>query len=128
MVKLDAPDSPNWVFRAPDVPGVLDCVNGALSCQHSSVDRPLAAATVVMFRCDGTGRVPGRVKADSMAQGGGKSKLSGGSNEQLGGGERREQNILIVPRTKLVPQLAVFVCYRVCGRECQDPTLPTLGR
>ena len=58
MVKLEAPDSPNLVFRAPAIPGVLDCVNGALSCQHSSVDRPLAAATVVMFMCDGTSDVP----------------------------------------------------------------------
>ena len=93
IVKLDKADSPNWVFRAPDVPGVLDCVNGALSCQHSSVDRPLAAATVVMFKCDGTREVPNIVIADTMAQGGRKSKLLEGINEQVGGGERREQAI-----------------------------------
>ena len=81
MVKLDVPVSPNWVFRAPDTPGVLDCVNGALSCQHSSVDRPLAAATVVMFKWDVAGGVSDRVKIEPMVHGGGKSKLTGGINE-----------------------------------------------
>ena len=88
-------------MRAPDVPGVLDCVNGALSCQHSSADRLLAAVTVVMFKYDGRRGVPDRDKADAMAQGGGKSKLSGDSNEQVGVGERKEQDIV---RQK-------FVCY-----------------
>ena len=97
MVKLEAPKSPNWVFKAPDVPGTLDCVNGAFSCQHSNVDRPLAAATVVRFKCDGARGVPDGVKADSMAQGGGKSKLSRGSNEQAGRGGKREQDIIFRP-------------------------------
>ena len=93
MVKLDAPDSPNWAVEAPDVPGVLDCVNGELSCQHSSVDMPLAAATVVMFKYDGIRDVFDEVKADSMAHGGRNSKLLGGSNEQLGAEEGREQDM-----------------------------------
>ena len=82
------------MFRAPDTPGVLDCVNGALSCQHSSVDRPLAAATVVMFKCDGTRDGPDGVRSDSMAHGGRKSNWLGGSNEQLGVEEKRAQDML----------------------------------
>ena len=95
------------MVRAPDVPGVLDCVNGALSCQHSSADRPWAAVTVVMFKYDGARGVPDRDKGDAMAQGGRKSKLSGDSNEQVGAGERKEQDIL----------RAEFVCYKVCGKR-----------
>ena len=100
-------------MRAPDVPGVLDCVNGALSCQHSSADRPWAAVTVVMFKYDGARGVPDRDKGDAMAQGGRKSKLSGDSNEQVGAGDRKEQDIL---------RQSLFAT-KFAGRECQDPTL-----
>lgn len=54
---------------------------------------PLVAATVVMFKYDGIEDVFDEVKADSMAQGGRKSKLSGGINEQLEAEGRREQDI-----------------------------------
>ena len=48
---------------APDIPAWLDCTKGALSCQHSRLDLPLAAAMVVMFSREGTARVVGRMKA-----------------------------------------------------------------
>ena len=53
-------------MTAPDVPAWLDCTKGALSCQHSSVDLPLAVATVVTFRREGTEGVCDRVKAGMM--------------------------------------------------------------
>ena len=56
-------------------------MNGALSCQHSSVDRPLAAATVVMFKWDVAGGVSDRVKIEPMVNDGRKSRLTGGINE-----------------------------------------------
>ena len=53
-------------MAAPDVPGWLDCIKGAPSCQHSSVDLPLAAPMVVMFNRDGTRDVSVRLKTETI--------------------------------------------------------------
>ena len=53
-------------MTAPDVPAWLDCINGALSCQHSIVDFPLAVAMVVMFRWEGTETFVTSVRAGTM--------------------------------------------------------------
>ena len=53
-------------MAAPDVPGWLDGTKGALSCQHSSVDLPLAAPMVVIFNRDGIGDVLGRVRTETV--------------------------------------------------------------
>ena len=53
-------------MAAPEVPAWLDWASGALSCQHSRVDLPLAAAIVVTFKWEGAGEEVDRVKAGPM--------------------------------------------------------------
>lgn len=45
--------APNIVEAAPAVPGSLDVMKGALSCQHSSMDAPSLAEMAVRLMCPG---------------------------------------------------------------------------
>ena len=58
MVKLALDAFPNCWIAVPIVPGVLDTVKGSASCQHSSVEAPLAAEIAVRFRYVGIAAVP----------------------------------------------------------------------